>query len=118
MREVDEPPAWPTRFGPAIWRDQKARHFPVAIAALFSHIGPACGPKGRVSGCSSGVEHNLAKVGVERSNRFTRSKSSLDLKSKKGPGNRAFLLSGAGELQEGAASRVRKPQCELSQTLT
>ena len=27
----------------------------------------------RGSGCSSGVEHNLAKVGVERSNRFTRS---------------------------------------------
>ena len=27
-----------------------------------------------MSGCSSGVEHNLAKVGVERSNRFTRSK--------------------------------------------
>ena len=26
-----------------------------------------------MSGCSSGVEHNLAKVGVERSNRFTRS---------------------------------------------
>ena len=28
-----------------------------------------------MSGCSSGVEHNLAKVGVERSNRFTRSNS-------------------------------------------
>lgn len=54
---------------------KKARHFPVAIAALFSHIGAACG-RGRVSGCSSGVEHNLAKVGVGRSNRLTRSKSS------------------------------------------
>ena len=52
-----------------------ARHcdFPVAIAKLFSHIGAACGVS-RASGCSSGVEHNLAKVGVERSNRFTRSK--------------------------------------------
>ncbi len=30
-----------------------------------------------MSGCSSGVEHNLAKVGVERSNRFTRSIFSL-----------------------------------------
>ena len=27
-----------------------------------------------VSGCSSGVEHNLAKVGVEGSNPFARSK--------------------------------------------
>ena len=26
-----------------------------------------------MSGCSSGVEHNLAKVGVGRSNRLTRS---------------------------------------------
>ena len=31
-----------------------------------------------MSGCSSGVEHNLAKVGVERSNRFTRSILPLD----------------------------------------
>ena len=30
-------------------------------------------PNGRASGCSSGVEHNLAKVGVGRSNRLTRS---------------------------------------------
>jgi hypothetical protein len=29
-----------------------------------------------LSGCSSGVEHNLAKVRVERSNRFTRSNTS------------------------------------------
>jgi hypothetical protein len=28
-----------------------------------------------VSGCSSGVEHNLAKVGVEGSNPFARSKN-------------------------------------------
>jgi hypothetical protein len=27
-----------------------------------------------LSGCSSGVEHNLAKVGVEGSNPFARSK--------------------------------------------
>ncbi len=30
----------------------------------------------RESGCSSGVEHNLAKVGVEGSNPFARSSSS------------------------------------------
>ena len=54
---------------------QKFPVFPVAIASEFGHIGAACG-ESRVSGCSSGVEHNLAKVGVERSNRFTRSKSS------------------------------------------
>jgi hypothetical protein len=29
-----------------------------------------------LSGCSSGVEHNLAKVGVEGSNPFARSKFS------------------------------------------
>src|SRR5207245_1105992 len=31
----------------------------------------------RLRGCSSGVEHNLAKVGVEGSNPFARSRSSL-----------------------------------------
>ena len=32
-------------------------------------------------GCSSGVEHNLAKVGVEGSNPFARSRQSQDLRS-------------------------------------
>lgn len=31
-----------------------------------------------MSGCSSGVEHNLAKVGVEGSNPFARSNFSKD----------------------------------------
>ena len=38
----------------------------------FGHIGAAAAPC-RASGCSSGVEHNLAKVGVEGSNPFARS---------------------------------------------
>ena len=49
--------------------------FPVAIRQALRHIGPACG-ESRASGCSSGVEHNLAKVGVEGSNPFARSKFS------------------------------------------
>lgn len=50
----------------------KRRDLPVAIAPVFGHIGAACG-ESRASGCSSGVEHNLAKVGVEGSNPFARS---------------------------------------------
>ena len=64
------------------------RHFPVAFENRLGHIAPVAArrtahdpdttPGSRLmSGCSSGVEHNLAKVGVERSNRFTRSISSL-----------------------------------------
>src|SRR5690606_19526287 len=34
-------------------------------------------PPTAVSGCSSGVEHNLAKVGVEGSNPFARSNKSI-----------------------------------------
>ena len=50
---------------------------PVAIELLLRHITPA-GLKylimaGLMSGRSSGVEHNLAKVGVGRSNRLARS---------------------------------------------
>jgi hypothetical protein len=62
-------------------RRTNTRHFPVAIGSLFGHISAACGRR-RASGCSSVVEHNLAKVGVERSNRFTRS-SFLQRKSSK-----------------------------------
>ena len=54
----------------------RCRRFPVAFAGPLRHIGPArpgAGPG--ASGCSSGVEHNLAKVGVEGSNPFARSSS-------------------------------------------
>ena len=44
----------------------------VAIGGRTSDIS-RCRPDG-MSGCSSGVEHNLAKVGVEGSNPFARSK--------------------------------------------
>jgi hypothetical protein len=59
--------------------------FPVAFGKSLGHIAPVAAENGAtvevnitpdldaMSGCSSGVEHNLAKVGVERSNRFTRS---------------------------------------------
>lgn len=33
---------------------QKACEFPVAIAALFSHIGAACGPKAARAGVAQG----------------------------------------------------------------
>jgi hypothetical protein len=47
--------------------------FPVAIRSLFRHIAAAA-VWTVSSGCSSGVEHNLAKVRVEGSNPFARSK--------------------------------------------
>src|SRR5690606_12553902 len=57
--------------------------FPVAFEKALGHIAPVAATQrpsanryprpSTMSGCSSGVEHNLAKVGVERSNRFTRS---------------------------------------------
>ncbi len=63
---------------------------PVAKGKALRHIAPVAATNGGtrsrlypgivvMSGCSSGVEHNLAKVGVERSNRFTRSIFSPDL---------------------------------------
>ncbi len=51
------------------------RHFPVAIDRAFRHIPPVRGtevPPG-AGGRSSGVEHNLAKVGVVGSNPIARS---------------------------------------------
>ena len=67
--------------------------FPVAFGIRFGHIGAACG-LGRASGCSSGVEHNLAKVGVERSNRFTRSSFLIGSKHQKGlPSGSPFVFS-------------------------
>jgi hypothetical protein len=71
-------------------RRTKARHFPVAIGSLFGHISAACGGR-RASGCSSGVEHNLAKVGVERSNRFTRSSFFQEIKQTKSRGIPRFF---------------------------
>ena len=52
-------------------------------------------------GCSSGVEHNLAKVRVEGSNPFARSKISQRLKSLRARGNPGFRIlarKGAGVL--------------------
>ncbi len=46
-----------------------------------------------MSGCSSGVEHNLAKVGVERSNRFTRSNYST-IRPRFTPRPSSFLAGG------------------------
>ena len=53
------------------------------FAALWGN-NPAAPPTRRDClgcGCSSGVEHNLAKVGVEGSNPFARSRQSQDLRS-------------------------------------
>ncbi|MEN9753837.1 MAG: hypothetical protein RLZ07_219 [Pseudomonadota bacterium] len=46
------------------------------LESYSPHRGPL-GPADDGCGCSSGVEHNLAKVGVEGSNPFARSKSAL-----------------------------------------
>ena len=51
----------------------KSLRFPCCNRRALQPYRPGLRPRRRVSGCSSGVEHNLAKVGVERSNRFTRS---------------------------------------------
>ncbi len=51
----------------------------VAIRGALRHIRAGAGTSRRLPfccGCSSGVEHNLAKVGVEGSNPFARSKFS------------------------------------------
>ena len=48
--------------------------YPCCNDAPRSDISPGRSTIGRASGCSSGVEHNLAKVGVEGSNPFARSR--------------------------------------------
>jgi hypothetical protein len=70
-------------FGGSSKISENSRHFPVAFEKCLGHIAPVAATQrpsatdyprpSTMSGCSSGVEHNLAKVGVERSNRFTRS---------------------------------------------
>ena len=56
-------------------------------------------PNGRASGCSSGVEHNLAKVGVGRSNRLTRSSFLQGIKQTKGRGSpRLFRVWGLARI--------------------
>ena len=65
-----------------------SRRSPAEIDALAAQAMAGTGAKGLAiagaslanslgCGCSSGVEHNLAKVGVEGSNPFARSSSSL-----------------------------------------
>ena len=69
----------------------------VAIPDAFWHTGRARRPPSRRlfgCGCSSGVEHDLAKVGVEGSNPFARSNSSsrlFGLASNPGPPSRHSL---------------------------
>src|SRR5580704_13608719 len=67
-----------------------SRHAPlnkgVAISSALSHKRGDGGDAAHGCGCSSGVEHNLAKVGVEGSNPFARSKFLLANQSdKSGP---------------------------------
>ena len=47
-----------------------------------------------MSGCSSGVEHNLAKVGVVGSNPIARSKFSSETKTHKASVHRGFFAFG------------------------
>ena len=47
-----------------------------------------------MSGCSSGVEHNLAKVGVEGSNPFARSSFSQPTKTAESRGFCGYLVYG------------------------
>ncbi len=64
-------------------------------------------------GCSSGVEHDLAKVGVEGSNPFARSKFSLSFEKKKGALSGALsfcCVHGANAVTNGGrcgSSRIR-----------
>ncbi len=69
---------WGSRAGETMRFVQKVRNNPslhprLASHRSFRHIPVA--PTASGCGCSSGVEHNLAKVGVEGSNPFARSKS-------------------------------------------
>src|SRR5690606_26377793 len=75
--------------------------FPVAFDREFGHIGAACG-ESRASGCSSGVEHNLAKVGVEGSNPFARSSFPTSPKPRN---SAAFVVSGRLKSQGAEAAR-------------
>src|ERR1700675_2530848 len=56
----------------------------VAISRGLRHKRPSSVSSWRGCGCSSGVEHNLAKVGVEGSNPFARSKMSQRMQADKG----------------------------------
>ena len=66
-------------------------------------------PPGRASGCSSGVEHNLAKVGVERSNRFTRSKIPHIEKPRIFRGFRVFSAVDIARRESGSKGRRAPP---------
>ena len=71
-----------------------------------------------MSGCSSGVEHNLAKVGVEGSNPFARSSFPTSPKPRK---TAAFIVSGrlksrGVEAAQKAVVTTRLPFCEIDGT--
>src|ERR1700704_3719663 len=59
----------------APWATRLPSRPPFGIGGgLFRRPAANNGPEGYGCGCSSGVEHDLAKVGVEGSNPFARSK--------------------------------------------
>ena len=89
-----EPPELPCRSRQAPESVRPTGDFPVAIACALRPYRRGLRRRRRASGCSSGVEHNLAKVGVEGSNPFARSKTPLNLNGLAGSGIRAFLLYG------------------------
>ena len=60
-----------------------------------------------MSGCSSGVEHNLAKVGVEGSNPFARSKFSSGTMTHKASVLRGFFAFGLWRKGGAAVLRMR-----------
>ena len=71
--------------------------------------------KRRASGCSSGVEHNLAKVGVEGSNPFARSKLLIyisQIRDKPDLDSGYFFL---GEAPGKQLARIRSNRFERSQ---
>src|SRR3954466_9171129 len=68
-------------FRPASSDCPDAVSYPLAKPARLLHMSRLDDADHRSEcGCSSGVEHNLAKVGVEGSNPFARSKIRLDSK--------------------------------------
>ena len=73
---------------------------PCKPAGAGYHISPAWPPPRAGRGRSSGVEHNLAKVGVEGSNPFARSKIKIAVRS-------GFFIDRNGIAARWAHSRMR-----------
>ena len=94
--------------------DQKIATRRLRFPPLWGN-NPAAPPKRRDClgcGCSSGVEHNLAKVGVEGSNPFARSRQSQENQALSRRPSGRFLLPRPLRPRRGS-SRKHLPRCAL-----